>query len=79
MNFHRLPALFRLLLRAVLGFGATAAAVLGYSALLSLAVQAGQLRGRVDGASLGQYDLELRPERGAPVGGVQAAAHTPAR
>jgi hypothetical protein len=42
-------------------------------------VQAGQLRGRVDGASLGQYDLELRPERGAPVGGVQAAAHTPAR
>lgn len=149
MNFPRLPAVFRLLLRAVLGFGATAAAVLGYSALLSLAVQAGQplagtwqgtaqrddlmrplqlelrgrggqvqgalfdgrerlhstsgqvdgdtvtlefarqstrlvakldhgrLRGRFDSASLGQYELELRPVRGAPVGGVLAAAQIP--
>jgi hypothetical protein len=38
----RLIDAFRLLPRALLGLGATAAAVFGYSALLSLAVQAGQ-------------------------------------
>lgn len=42
MPNRRLPAAFRLLFRALLGLGATAAAVFGYAALLSLAVQAGQ-------------------------------------
>ena len=46
----RLFASFQLLLRALLGLGAAAAVVLGYSALLSLAVQAGQpLSGARDG------------------------------
>ena len=42
MPNRRLPAAFRLLLRALLGLGATAATVFGYAALLGLAVQAGQ-------------------------------------
>jgi hypothetical protein len=42
VSIPRTTTLPRLLLRALLGLGATTVAVAGYSALLSLAVQAGQ-------------------------------------